>query len=147
MSFDNYFEALFALMGAFLSFFFGGLDGLMRLLVVFVIIDYITGVFKALITKKYSSEIGFHGITKKICMFIFIGMANIIDNEMLGHSEVLRDAAAMFYLANEGLSVVENAIEMGAPVPDNMKERFLSWRNKTQNEQLTSKNEPGDAED
>lgn len=147
MSFDNYFEAFFALMGAFLSFFFGGLDGLMRLLVVFVIIDYITGVFKAMVLKKYSSEIGFHGITKKICMFIFIGMANIIDNEMLGHSEVLRDAAAMFYLANEGLSIIENTIELGLPVPDGFKERFLSWRNKTQNEQLTSKNEPGDSED
>lgn len=147
MSFDNYFEALFALAGAFISFFIGGLDGLMKLLVILVISDFITGVLKGLVLKKYSSEIGFHGISKKVCMFIFIGMANVIDNEMLGHSEVLRDAVVLFYLANEGLSVVENAIEMGAPVPDNMKERFLSWRNKTQNEQLTSKNEPGDAED
>lgn len=147
MSFDNYFEALFALAGAFISFFIGGLDGLMKLLVILVISDFITGVLKGLILKKYSSEIGFHGISKKVCMFIFIGMANVIDNEMLGHSEVLRDAVVLFYLANEGLSVVENAIEMGAPVPDGMKERFLSWRNKTQNEHLTSKNEPGDSED
>ena len=147
MSFDNYFEALFALAGAFISFFIGGLDGLMKLLVILVISDFITGVLKGLVLKKYSSDTGFHGISKKVCMFIFIGMANVIDNEMLGHSEVLRDAVVLFYLANEGLSVVENAIEMGAPVPDGMKERFLSWRNKTQNEQLFSKNEPGDAED
>ena len=143
MSFDNYFEAFFALGGAFLSFFIGGLDGLLKLLVVFVILDQITGVLKAAILRKWSSEAGFHGITKKVCMFIFVGMANIIDNEMLGHSEVLRDAVVMFYLANEGLSIIENAIDMGAPVPDGLKERFMSWRNK----QLSSKNTPGGEED
>ena len=147
MTFDSYFEALFALAGAFISFFIGGIDGLMKLLVILVISDFITGALKGLILKKYSSDIGFHGISKKVCMFIFIGMANVIDNEMLGHSEVLRDAVVLFYLANEGLSVIENAIDMGAPVPDGLRERFLSWRNKTQNEQLTSKNKPGGEED
>ena len=76
-------------------------------------------------------------------MFIFVGMANIIDNEMLGHSEVLRDAVVIFYLANEGLSIIENAIDMGAPVPEGLKERFMSWHNK----QLMSKNTPADEED
>ena len=71
-------------------------------------------------------------------MFIFVGMANIIDNEMLGHSEVLRDAVVMFYLANEGLSIIENAIDMGAPIPEGLKERFMSWHNK---------NTPADKED
>ena len=93
---------------------------------------------KGLILKEYSSAIGFHGIAKKVCMFIFVGMANIIDNEMLGHSEVLRDAVVMFYLANEGLSIIENAIDMGAPIPEGLKERFMSWHNK---------NTPADEED
>ena len=138
MNFDYYFEAFFALAGAFLSFFLGGLDGLMKLLLIFVILDQVTGMMKGLILKEYSSAIGFHGIAKKVCMFIFVGMANIIDNEMLGHSEVLRDAVVMFYLANEGLSIIENAIDMGAPIPEGLKERFMSWHNK---------NTPADKED
>ena len=141
MIFDNYFEAFFALAGAFLSFFLGGLDGLMKLLLVFVILDQSTGLLKAFILHRWSSEAGFHGIAKKVCMFIFVGMANIIDNELLGHSEVLRDAVVMFYLANEGLSIIENAIEMGAPVPDGLKERFMSWHNKQPISKNTSEGE------
>ena len=138
---EKYFEGLLALLGAFLSFFLGGLDGLLKLLVVFAILDQITGLMKSGVLHQWSSEVGFHGIAKKVCMFMFVGMANVIDKEMLshfGHFDVLRDAVCMFYLANEGLSIIENAIAMGAPVPEGLKERFMTWRNK----QLISKNKP-----
>lgn len=138
MTFDNYFDTFAALGGAFLSFFLGGLDGLMKLLVVFVIVDYVTGVMKGFVEHRFSSDIGFHGIARKVCMFLVVGIANVIDHEMLGHTEVLRDAVVMFYVANEGLSITENAIALGVPFPDSLKERFLSWQNK----KLTSKNEP-----
>ena len=143
MTYDQYFKGGAALLGAFLSWFLGDLNGAVKLLVVMAIIDQITGIIKAGVLRKWSSEAGFHGIAKKILMFMFVGIANIIDNELLGHSEVLRDAVSLFYIANEGLSIIENAIDCGAPVPDGLKERFMSWRNK----QLVSKNTPEDEED
>ena len=75
-------------------------------------------------------------------MFFFVGIANIIDKELhieiLGHADIFRDGIICFYIANEGLSIIENAIELGVPVPDGLKERFMSWHNK----QLISKNKP-----
>ncbi|MBQ3399559.1 MAG: phage holin family protein [Synergistaceae bacterium] len=138
MSVDNYISGGAALFGAFLSWYIGELSGLIKLLLTLAVIDQITGVMKGFVLRKWSSEIGFHGIAKKVLMFIFVGVANIIDNEMLGHSELLKDAVCFFYIANEGLSIIENSIELGLPVPDSLKERFMSWRNK----QLVSKNTP-----
>ena len=138
MSFDKYFSGGAALLGMFLSWFLGSMDGLMKLLVVLAVIDQLSGVMKGFILKRWSSEIGFHGISKKVMMFVFVGLANIIDNELLGKSELLRDAVCFFYVANEGLSIIENSIEIGVPVPDSLKEKFMAWQTK----QLTSKNEP-----
>lgn len=144
---DTYLDVLFGLLGAFLSFFLGGLDGLMTVLLVFVVCDQITGLMKGYVLRQWSSEVGFHGIARKVCMFIIVGIANVIDHEMLakmlGHTEALRDGVIVFYLANEGLSIFENAIELGAPVPEGFKERFLSWRNR----HLVSKNTPCGEED
>ena len=129
-------------MGAFLSWFFGDLDGLVKILLVLAVIDQVSGLLKGYVQKKWSSEIGFRGIAKKVMMFSIVGIANILDNELLGQSEVLKDAVCFFYIANEGLSIAENAIELGLPVPEKLKERFMYW----QTRQLTSKNKP-DLED
>ena len=142
MSYDTYFDTFMAVLVAFLSFFFGGLDSLMTVLLVFVACDIISGIIKGLALGKFSSDVGFRGISKKVFMFMFIGVAHVLDHELFGKSEVLRDGVVMFYLTNEGLSIIENAIDMGAPVPEIIKERFVSWRNK----ELTSKNTP-DIED
>ena len=138
MDYDMYFDTLFGVTGAFLSFFLGGLDSIMTVLLVFVACDIVTGLMKAVVLKSLSSDIGFRGISKKVCMFLFIGIAHVIDKEMLGDTPVLRDGVIMFYLASEGISIMENAIDMGAPVPEMLKEYFSSWRNK----QLVSKNKP-----
>lgn len=128
--------------GAFFAWFMGNFDGVFKLLIAMAIIDQITGLLKASVKGTWSSDAGFHGIAKKVLMFLLVGIANIIDHELLGHSEVLRDAVCLFYVANEGISIMENAIELGAPVPDALKEKFMVWHNR----QLTSKNEP-DPED
>ena len=144
MNVDTYINTGAGLLGAFLSWFIGGIEGGVMVLFLFMVIDYVTGVMKGFALKKWSSEIGFHGIAKKVCMFLFVVIANIIDREMhielLGHSDILRDAVICFYMANEGLSIMENAIELGAPVPESLKARFLSWHNK----QLVSKNNTAD---
>ena len=143
MNYDTYFDTLIGLGGAFLSFFLGGLDSVMTVLLVLVACDMVSGLLKAIMLKRLCSDIGFKGIAKKVCMFIFIGIAHVLDREMLGNSPVLRDGVMMFYIASESVSIMENAIDMGAPVPEILKERFLSWRNK----QLVSKNTQGDTHD
>ena len=139
---NYYINTGFALGGAFLSWFLGGLDGIMKVLVILVCVDYITGIMKGFVLKRWNSEVGFHGIAKKVCMFLIVGIANVINHEMMSDSNALRDGIIMFFVANEGLSIAENAIELGVPFPDALKERFLSWHSK----QHISKNEP-DPED
>lgn len=111
------FDSIFAVIGAILGFYFGKLDGLLIVLCVFSVLDYITGVIAAIIKKELSSETGFKGLMKKMLIFIFVGMANLLDVHMIGSGQVLRTAVIFFYLSNEGLSIVENAVEIGLPVP------------------------------
>ena len=143
MSYDNYLAGGFALFGAFLSWFLGSLDGVVKLLIVATVIDQITGVIKAGILRRWSSEVGFKGISRKIYMFLLVGIAHVIDTELPGQTEILRDAISLFYVANEVLSIIENAIDSGVPVPEWFKERFQSWHNR----QRISKNNPGTEED
>ena len=91
-------------------------------LIAFVVVDYITGVMCAVADKKLSSEVGFKGIFKKILIFILVGVANIVDVNVLGNGSALRTAAIFFYISNEGVSLFENAAHLGLPVPDKMKE-------------------------
>ena len=111
------FDSIFAVIGAFLGFYFGELDGLLIILCVFSVLDYLTGILSAIISKNLSSSIGFKGLLKKMLIFAFVGMANILDDYMVGSGQVLRTAVIFFYLSNEGLSIVENAVEIGLPVP------------------------------
>ncbi len=111
------FDSIFAVIGALLGFYFGELDGLLIILCVFSVLDYLTGILSAIINKDLSSSIGFKGLLKKMLIFAFVGMANLLDVYMVGSGQVLRTAVIFFYLSNEGLSIVENAVEIGLPVP------------------------------
>ena len=102
-------EWMFAGLGGFLGWFFGGFDGFLYALVVFVVCDYFTGVLAAAIKHELSSEVGFKGIAKKVCIFVLVGIANIIDTQILQNGAAIRTAVVFFYLANEGLSCLENA--------------------------------------
>ena len=88
MNYDTYFDTLFGIIGAFLSFFLGGLDSVMTVLLVFVACDIVTGLMKAIVNKRLCSDIGFRGISKKVCMFVFIGIAHVIDREKIGRAHV-----------------------------------------------------------
>lgn len=143
MTYDDYFSGGIGLLGAMLSWFLGDLDGVVKILIVMAVIDQVTGLIKAGVQGRWSSETGFNGIARKMMMFIIVGIAHIIDQGLPGNTEVLRDAVSFFYVANEGLSIIENAIESGLPVPDTLKDRFMTWRNK----KLISKNTPKDKED
>lgn len=90
-------------------------------LVAFVVIDYITGIMCAISDHTLSSQVGFRGICRKVLIFLMVGIANIIDVQVLNTPGVLRTATVFFYLSNEGVSLLENAAHLGLPVPDAIK--------------------------
>lgn len=119
--FWNTIQLIFAAVGGWLGYFLGGCDGLLYALIAFVVIDYITGVMCAVSDHKLSSAVGFRGICRKVLIFLLVGIANILDDLVIGTGSVLRTAVIFFYLSNEGVSLLENAAHLGLPVPDAMK--------------------------
>jgi toxin secretion/phage lysis holin len=120
--FWNTIQLVFAAIGGWLGYFLGGCDGLLIALVVFVVVDYITGVMCAIADHKLSSAVGFKGICRKVLIFLLVGIANILDVQVIGSGSVLRTAVIFFYISNEGVSLVENAAHLGLPVPDKLKD-------------------------
>lgn len=120
--FWNVVQAVFAAVGGWLGWFLGGCDGLIYALVAFVVIDYLTGVMCAITDKTLSSAVGFRGICRKVLIFLLVGIANILDTNVIGTGSVLRTAAIFFYISNEGVSLLENAAHLGLPVPGAVKE-------------------------
>ena len=119
--FWNMIQAVFTMVGGWLGYFLGGCDGLLFALVVFVAMDYITGVMCAAADQKLSSEVGFKGICRKVLIFMMVGIANVLDVLVIGSGSVLRTAVIFFYLSNEGLSLLENAGHLGLPIPEKLK--------------------------
>ena len=90
-------------------------------LIVLMALDYVSGVMCAVEDKKLSSAIGFKGICKKVLILMLVGVANILDVNVVGSGAILRGAVICFYLSNEGLSLLENAAYLGLPVPAKLK--------------------------
>ena len=120
--FWNVIQAVLTAIGGWLGWFLGGCDGLLYALIACVIIDYITGVMCAVSDHTLSSAVGFRGICRKILIFLMVGIANILDVNVIGTGSVLRTAAIFFYLSNEGVSLLENAAHLGLPVPGAIKD-------------------------
>ena len=119
--FWNVVQFVFTAVGGWLGYFLGGCDGLLYALIAFVAIDYITGVMCAINDKALSSEVGFKGICRKVLIFLLVGIANILDLNVIGTGSVLRTAVIFFYISNEGVSLLENASHLGLPVPQKIK--------------------------
>ena len=109
-------QGAITVIGGWLGYFLGGMDGLMIALVVFVILDYVTG-----IDRKLSSAVGFRGICRKVLIFLLVGVAHIVDLHVVGSGSALRGAVVCFYLSNEGVSMLENAAHLGLPIPEKLK--------------------------
>lgn len=119
--FWNTIQIIFAAIGGWLGYFLGGCDGLLYALIAFAVIDYITGVMCAITDKTLSSEVGFKGICRKVLVFLLVGIANVLDVQVIGTGSVLRTAVIFFYISNEGVSLLENAAHLGLPVPEKIK--------------------------
>lgn len=111
------FKILISELGMIFGYIFGEFDKLFVALIIFMIIDYITGLVKAIIKKRLSSEVGYKGILKKISLFGVIAMANIIDMLLFNDVVLLRYGIMLLFLSNEGISILENLVEIGVPIP------------------------------
>ena len=106
-----------AVIAAVCGFLWGEADGLLYALIAFMAIDYISGVIVAVVRHELSSEVGFKGIAKKVLILALVAVGHILDVHVLGGGAVCRSAVIGFYLANEGISILENAGELGLPLP------------------------------
>ena len=131
----EFIKAGIATIGGYIVWFLGGFDGLLIALCVFALVDYLTGVISAIIKKELSSHIGAKGIARKVLMFFLVGVAAVLDAYVLGGESPIREVVIAFYIANEGISIIENSARLGLPVPQKLIDVL---------EQLKSK---GDGED
>ena len=117
-------------LGGWLGYFLGGMDGLLIALLVFVILDYLTGVMRAIADHELSSAIGFKGICRKVLIFALVGVGHVLDTHVVGTGSALRSAVICFYLSNEAISLFENAAHLGLPVPDKLREILSQLHNR-----------------
>ena len=122
----NNISIVFGLVGGFVCNFLGSWDLLLKSIVILMVLDYVTGLLKSIYNKKLSSEVGFKGIIKKIIIFIVIATAYII--QCLLREEIpLREITILFFIANEGISLIENASEF-IPIPEKLKDILIQLR-------------------
>lgn len=126
MKLFNTASVLFGLVGGFICQALGGWDVILKALVALVVLDYATGVLKALSTKTLSSAVGFKGLIKKTVIFIVVATAVIIQS-VIGEAVPLREITIIFFLCNEGISLLENAAEF-VPIPEKLKEALIQLR-------------------
>ena len=113
-------QMVFAAIGGWLGYFLGGCDGLLYVLLAFVVLDYVTGIMCAVADKALSSNVSFRGLARKVCIFVMVGIGHLLDTQIFGETGVLRTAIIFFYMSNEGLSLTENAAHLGLPIPEKL---------------------------
>lgn len=140
----NVLSGIFAAIGLWLGLFIGPVNGLLIALIVFVITDYVTGFASAIVRKELSSSVGFKGLARKILIFLIVGIANVLDVYVLGANAVLRTAVILFYMCNEGLSIIENAGEIGLPIPKKLKDVLAQLRKKSGEDEKDGQDNDGE---
>lgn len=128
----NYFSIVGGIAGGFLCQWLGGWDVLLQALVFLIVLDYVTGILKAVYTKTLSSEVGFKGLIKKIVIFIVVATAVVVQG-VVENALPIREIIISFYICNEGISLLENASEF-VPIPDKLKEILIQLRDKNKEE-------------
>ncbi|MDE6501143.1 MAG: phage holin family protein [Ruminococcus sp.] len=127
---DKFLQTFSATVCAVCGFLWGRLDGLLYALITFMILDYVTGLISAYIAKNLSSAVGFTGIAKKVFIMILVAVGHILDIHVLGGGAVCRSAVIGFYLANEGISILENAGKIGLPLPEKLIDVLVQIKDK-----------------
>lgn len=128
-------DSIAGAVGAIIGFLFGEVNGLFWALIAFMALDYITGVIVAVIEKRLSSEVGFRGLAKKFLILVFVAVGHIADTYILGGTPAAMSAVMLFYIANEGISIIENAAALGLPVPKKLTSIMEQIKNKSESEE------------
>lgn len=128
-------DSIAGAVGAVLGFMYGEVTGLFWALIAFMALDYITGVVVAIIEKRLSSEVGFRGLAKKFLILVFVAVGHIADAYILGGTPAAMSAVMLFYMANEGISIIENAASLGLPVPKKLTSIMEQIKNKSESEE------------
>ena len=127
-------DSIAGAVGAVLGFMYGEVTGLFWALIAFMALDYVTGVIVAIIEKRLSSEVGFRGLAKKFLILVFVAVGHIADTYILGGTPAAMSAVMLFYIANEGISIIENAAALGLPVPKKLTNIMEQIKNKSESE-------------
>ena len=127
-------DSIAGAVGAVLGFMYGEVTGLFWALIAFMALDYVTGVIVAIIEKRLSSEVGFRGLAKKFLILVFVAVGHIADTYILGGTPAAMSAVMLFYMANEGISIIENAAALGLPVPKKLTNIMEQIKNKSESE-------------
>lgn len=106
--------------GGILSYLLGGWDILINTIIIFMILDYVSGMSASWLTKSWNSEIGYKGLLKKGMIIVMIIMSVRLDN-ILGDEMLFRNVVTFFYISNEGISIIENCVKLGLPIPAKIK--------------------------
>ncbi|HEN9219986.1 TPA: phage holin family protein [Streptococcus agalactiae] len=123
-------KVLFSAIGGLIGSIFGEVDGFLFALMVFISIDYITGLMAAAVEKRLASNIGFKGIFKKIAILFLVPVGHLIDTEIIKQGGAIRTMVIFFYLSNEGLSILENAVRIGLPIPEKLQALLKQFNEK-----------------
>lgn len=124
------FNILIATTGTCLSFLFGGFDLLVQVLTVTLILNYVSGITLSFTNKTLSAEIGLHKVLKKAMILIVLILAVMLDNLSNNGQWIFRSLVCYFYIANEGLSIIENLGGLGVPMPGALKEAMEKLKSK-----------------
>lgn len=122
------FNTTIAAVGTGLTYLFGNWDTAIIVLVIFIGLDYLTGLMRAALNDKVSSEVGFKGFLKKVVIFIVLIVAVLLDRLIGTGTWVFRTLVCYFYIANEGISILENAAAIGLPIPEKIKDTLAQLK-------------------
>ena len=128
MRWDETIKIIITTMGTALTWLFGSWDTALIVLVCFMILDYITGVLRSYVNKTVSSDVGLKGIARKSVILIVLIVAVLLDRLLNANTWVFRTLVAYFYISNEGISLLENCVGLGLPVPEKLKDALLQLK-------------------
>lgn len=139
--YDERLSGLTAIVGTLLTWLFGGWDLALSVLVAFMLIDYSTGLLRGYVTDKLSSNTGFKGIAKKSVILIVLIVAVLLDRLINDSTWIFRTLICYFYIANEGISILENCTALGLPVPNRLAEALEQLKEGQKKSNINKKNE------